>query len=74
MKTFFQALSLLLFTSLFLLATYTIPDWLPADLYLRLDPLLGLGAVLARKEMILRALWSLILLGATLLVGRFFCA
>jgi polyferredoxin len=74
MKTFFQALSLLLFTSLFFLATYTIPDWLPADLYLRLDPLLGLGAVLARKEMILRALWSLILLGATLFVGRFFCA
>ena len=74
MKAFFQTLSLLLFTALFLLATYTIPDWLPADLYLRLDPLLGLGAVLARKEIILRVLGSLILIGATLLVGRFFCA
>jgi polyferredoxin len=50
------------------------PDWLPADLYLRLDPLLGLGALLARKEMILRVLWSLILVGATLFAGRFFCA
>jgi len=74
MKTIFQALSLLLFTSLFLLATYAMPDWLPADLYLRLDPLLGLGAVLARKEIILRVFWSLGLVGATLLVGRFFCA
>ena len=74
MKTIFQALSLLLFTSLFLLTTYTMPDWLPADLYLRLDPLLGLGAILARKEIILRVFWSLILVGATLFVGRFFCA
>ena len=35
---------------------------------------MALGAVLARKEIILRGLWSLILVGATLLVGRFFCA
>jgi polyferredoxin len=74
MKTILQTFSLLFFTALFLLATYRIPDWLPADLYLRLDPLLGLGAVLAGKEMILRVLWSLVLVGATLLVGRFFCA
>ena len=74
MRTFIQALSLLLFSTLFFLATYKLPDWLPADIYLRLDPLLGMNAVFAAREMISRALWSLITIGATLVIGRFFCA
>jgi len=74
MRTFIQALSLLLFSTLFFLATYKLPDWLPADIYLRLDPLLGMNAVFAAREMISRALWSLITIGATLAIGRFFCA
>lgn len=74
MRTGVQVGSLLLFTLLFALATYRLPDWLPADLYLRLDPLLALSAILAQREIIERALWSLLLVGATLLVGRFFCA
>ena len=74
MRTFLQALSLLIFSILFIFANYRLPDWLPADVYLRLDPLLGLSAVLAGKEVISRALWSLIILGSTLVVGRFFCA
>jgi MauM/NapG family ferredoxin protein len=74
MRTVAQALSLLLFTLLFASANYRLPDWLPADVYLRLDPLLGLSAILAGREIISRALWSLILIGATLVVGRFFCA
>jgi MauM/NapG family ferredoxin protein len=74
MKKFLQAISLLFFTAFFLLATYKLPDWLPVDIYLRLDPLLGLNAVFAAREIIGRALWALITIGATLLVGRFFCA
>ncbi len=74
MRTFLQALSFLIFTTLFIFANYKLPEWLPADVYLRLDPLLGLSAVLAGKEVINRALWSLIVLGATLVIGRFFCA
>jgi len=74
MRTFVQALSLLLFSTLFLLATYKLPDWLPADVYLRLDPLLGLSTFFAGREIIGRALWSLIVIGATLVIGRFFCA
>jgi polyferredoxin len=74
MRTFVQALSLLLFSTLFVFATYKLPDWLPADIYLRLDPLLGMNAVFAAREVIGRALWSFILIGATLVVGRFFCA
>jgi polyferredoxin len=56
------------------LATYGLPDWLPADIYLRLDPLLGLNAVFAAREIIGRALWALVTIGATLVIGRFFCA
>ena len=75
MRTFIQALSLALFSLLFFVfANYKLPEWLPADIYLRLDPLLGLSAVLSGREIIGRALWSLLLVGATLIVGRFFCA
>lgn len=73
MKTYIQALSLLLFSLFFFFAAYGLPDWFPADLYLRLDPLLGLNAILAAREVIGRALWSLVTLGVTLTVGRFFC-
>ncbi len=74
MRTILQVLSLLLFSLLLFFATYKLPDWLPADIYLRLDPLLGLNAIFAAREIIGRALWGLVTLGATLLIGRFFCA
>src|SRR4030066_846497 len=74
MRTVIQALSLLLFSTLFVLATYKLPDGLPADIYLRLDPLLGMNAIFAAREIINRALWALVTIGATLVIGRFFCA
>jgi hypothetical protein len=74
MRTILQALSLLLFSALFVFATYKLPNWLPADIYLRLDPLLGLNAIFAAREIIGRALWALITIGATVVIGRFFCA
>jgi hypothetical protein len=49
-RAWVQALSLFLFTLLFALANFRLPDWLPADIYLRLNPLLGLSAVLAGRE------------------------
>lgn len=73
MRTLLQALSLLLFSVLFVLATYRLPDWLPADIYLRVDPLLGINAIFAAREIIHRALFGLVTIGATLLIGRFFC-
>jgi MauM/NapG family ferredoxin protein len=73
MKKYIQVLSLLLFSAFFFLATYQLPDWFPADLYLRLNPLLGLTAILASKEWIGRAFWSLILVVPTFVIGRFFC-
>ncbi len=74
MRTIIQALSLILFSVLFVFATYKLPNWLPADIYLRLDPLLGLNAVFAARGIIGRVLWALVTIGATLVIGRFFCA
>jgi MauM/NapG family ferredoxin protein len=74
MRTILQALSLLLFSVFFVFATYKLPNWLPADIYLRLDPLLGMNAVFAAREIIGRALWALVTIGATVVIGRFFCA
>ena len=74
MRTYVQALSLLLFSTLFVFATYRLPNWLPADIYLRLDPLLGMNAVFAAREIIDRALWALLTIGVTVVIGRFFCA
>jgi MauM/NapG family ferredoxin protein len=74
MRTILQALSLLFFSTLFVFATYKLPNWLPADIYLRLDPLLGLNAIFAAREIIGRALWGLVTIGATVVIGRFFCA
>ena len=74
MRSFIQGLSLLLFSIFFVFATYKLPNWLPADIYLRLDPLLGMNAVFAAREIIARVLWALVAIGATLFIGRFFCA
>jgi len=74
MRAAVQTLSLVLFTVLFALANYRLPDWLPADIYLRLDPLLGLSAILSGRAWVSRAVWGLALLLATALVGRFFCS
>jgi polyferredoxin len=74
MRVVVQALSLLLFTVLFALANFRLPQWLPADIYLRLDPLLGLSAIVAGRVWVPRAAWGLVLLAATILFGRFFCS
>ncbi len=73
MRVPIQIASLSLFTLLFIAATYKVPDWLPADLYLRLDPLVAISAILANREFIPRVLWALLWIGITIIVGRFFC-
>jgi len=68
-----QTLSLLFFLYLFLQATYPLTSLIPVDLFLRIDPLVALGTLLSGHAWIGKALWSLVLVGATLLIGRFFC-
>jgi MauM/NapG family ferredoxin protein len=65
----------LLFSFLFLNTTYTDQDVLPyaVNVFLRLDPLVAGAATLAGRAAV-ALLWpALVMAGATLLFGRFFC-
>ena len=64
---------LLFFLYLFFRTAYPLTSRLPVDLFLRIDPLVALGTLLSGHAWVGKALWSLVLLGATLLIGRFFC-
>jgi len=59
---------LLLWLAAFPLATRFEVDW-----FLRLDPLISLGSMLAARAFIPRLAWVLIILGLTLILGRLFC-
>ncbi|HAY22691.1 MAG TPA: hypothetical protein DCY27_11105 [Desulfobacterales bacterium] len=65
----------LFFGWLFLQATYSgqeILRW-PVDLFFRFDPLILAAHVLTRSPLIRGLLWSLLLVGLTFVLGRFFC-
>jgi ferredoxin len=69
-----QLISLVLF--LFLLGsaiTYGSAAW-PADLFLRMDPALAAITVLSARVLLLAFLPVVIILGATLIMGRVFCS
>ncbi len=69
-----QIVALALFLYLFLTAISPPPTaGLPVDLFLRLDPLLGLGTSLAARQASTYILWTLPLLVGAALAGRFFC-
>ena len=68
-----QAGSLLFFLYLFFRTTYPLTSFIPVDLFLRIDPLVALGTLLSGHAWVGKMLWSLVLLGATMLIGRFFC-
>lgn len=64
----------ILFLLLLLLAAYPLPSWPELDLFLRLDPLISLGAMAAARTFLPRLAWGFAFLGAALLMGRIFCA
>jgi polyferredoxin len=70
-----QAVFLALFLVLFRLTDYSGQDeiLLAVNIFFRLDPLVAASAVLAGKAVISLVLWSLIVVGLTLILGRFFC-
>lgn len=74
MRRVIQGISLIIFSLLFYLASFRLPNWLMADIYLCLDPLLGINAIFAKKEIISRAIFGIITIVATIFIGRFFCA
>jgi MauM/NapG family ferredoxin protein len=68
-----QATTLAAFVLLLFLAAYPFPDGLEVDYFLRLDPLLSLGTMIASRSIIDQLLPGLVILGAVMLLGRFFC-
>jgi len=68
-----QIVFLSLYVLLFLLAAYPLTSKLPVDLFLRMDPLLGLASTIAERSFFIKMVPSLILLAFTVVFGRFFC-
>jgi polyferredoxin len=70
-----QTIFLLLFLILFRLTDYTGADQIPyaVNIFFRLDPLVAAAAMLAARAVISLLLLSLIVIGLTLILGRFFC-
>ena len=73
MRKSIQLFSLFFFTYLFLRASYPLTSWIPVDLFLRLNPLLALTTTFSSKEISAKVLPAVVLIGLTLLFGRFFC-
>ncbi|MBI4594829.1 MAG: 4Fe-4S binding protein [Candidatus Tectomicrobia bacterium] len=69
-----QLITLLFFVYLLIKAGYPLGSALPVDLFLLIDPLLAIISTLSLKVVIPGAFVSLVLIGATLFFGRFFCA
>jgi len=65
----------LLFVLLFLQAEYRGQDELawPVDLFFRFDPLILAAHLLTLSPLVWGLLWSLVFVGLTLVLGRFFC-
>jgi len=73
LRAFVQGLFLGLFVLLFALTVFPLRSPIPVDLLLRLNPLATAISFLASRTVVSRMLLSLVLLGATFFVGRFFC-
>ncbi|MCR5564026.1 MAG: 4Fe-4S dicluster domain-containing protein [Desulfovibrio sp.] len=68
-----QAASLALFSLLFIAAGSGVISAIPADFFLRLDPLAGITASVCARELLLEHFPSLLVLISALLAGRLFC-
>ncbi|MGB2990024.1 MAG: 4Fe-4S binding protein, partial [Candidatus Zixiibacteriota bacterium] len=68
-----QILFLLFFFFLFLAATYPLRIKIPVDLFLRMDPLIGLSAMVSARAFVETFLWAIGVLILTIPLGRYFC-
>ena len=68
-----QVLFLLFFFFLFLAATYPLRIKIPVDLFLRMDPLIGLSAMVSARAFVETFLWAIGVLLLTIPLGRYFC-
>ena len=68
-----QALSFFFLLYLIIKTAFPLELKIPVDLYLRLDPFIGLVTILTKKEVILRMLPAVGVLLAVVVFGNFFC-
>jgi polyferredoxin len=69
-----QLAFLALFLVLLALTVYPQAEGIPVDLFVRFDPLVALTALIsARQPLAADMWWSLVVVGMTILLGRFFC-
>jgi MauM/NapG family ferredoxin protein len=68
-----QVTCLAIVVFLFARTVYPLKSPLPVDLLLRIDPLAAAISFLASRSIVPQMLLSLVLLGATFFLGRFFC-
>ncbi len=68
-----QTASLVCFLVLIWQAAFPMADWIPADAFLRMDPLVLVGTVITVKSWVPGLFPALIILALTMLAGRFFC-
>jgi len=68
-----QALSFFFFVYLILQASFPLETKIPVDLYLRLDPFIGIVTLLTQKEWIWRMLPAFGVLILVVIFGNFFC-
>ena len=68
-----QVLFFAFFLYLFWITSQVSGRWVPVDLYLRADPLLALSAMIGARVIIPGMFISVVVILATLLLGRVFC-
>src|SRR5512139_3414350 len=68
-----RTVTLAVFLGLLMYAAYPYPNGLAVDFFLRLDPLLALGTILASRDFQIYLLPGLCILLGTIFLGRFFC-
>ncbi|MEE8162808.1 MAG: 4Fe-4S dicluster domain-containing protein [Anaerolineae bacterium] len=68
-----QLLFLALFGYLLIRTRSPLPSALPVDLFLRIDPLLGLVNMISSRTLVIKALPAFLLLFSMAILGRFFC-
>ncbi len=72
-QSIFQSVSLFIFIGLLAFTAYPFHEGLAVDFFLRMDPLVGLTTMAASRTFAWVLAPGLVILGLTLLFGRFFC-
>ena len=72
-RKYVQGISFTLFVLLFLFTVYPFAGTLPVEIFLQFDPLVALVSMVASRTVITTMFWAILILGLSLILGRFFC-